>query len=211
MRKTIILLAFVIAALLDPKESNAQFAFGLKAGYNASSLSTNIDTIKSNMSSGFHAGAFARIGKKVHLQPEFYYTLSGGTFQIGTNTLTDWKQKVTIGTLDIPLLIGFTIIDSKTVKWRIMVGPEASFVVNSKVENLNLTGPLEKADLRTTNWFIQAGTGIDLLFMTLDLRYQTGLNSLINDVTTPANGYTTPYPVNSKSNLFVVSLGFKIM
>ena len=92
-----------------------------------------------------------------------------------------------------------------------MVGPEASFVVNSKVENINLTGPLDKADLRTTNWFIQAGTGIDLLFLTLDLRYQTGLNSLISDVGNPANGYTTPYPVNSKSNLFVVSLGFKII
>jgi hypothetical protein len=154
-------------------------------------------------------GAFARIGKRVHLQPEFYYTLSGATFEnLGVNTINDWKQKVTVGTLDIPVLIGFTILDANVVKWRIMVGPQASFIVNSKIEDVSLTGPIEKSDLNTTNWYLQAGTGIDVLFMTLDIRYQSGLNSLINDVT-GNNG--TSYPVNSKGNVFVVSLGFKIL
>lgn len=199
------------AALFSSEQSSGQFAFGLKLGYNASSLSTNLDTIKSDMGSGFHAGAFVRIGRRVHLQPELYYTLSGTTFQVGTNPLTDWKQKITVGTLDVPVLIGFTVIETKIFKWHIVVGPEASFVVNSKVENVSLAGPIQKSDLRTTNWFLQAGTGIDVLFLTLDIRYQAGLNSMIGDVTTPANGYTTPYPVNSRSNLLVVSLGFKII
>ena len=166
------------------------------------------------MGNGFHVGAFLRIGSRVHLQPEFYYTLSGATFEnLGLSTVNDWKQKVTVGTLDIPVLIGFSIIQSKAIKWRIMVGPEVSFLVNSKIEdmNQNVTGPIEKSDLRTTNWFIQAGTGIDFLFLTLDLRYQAGLNSLINDVTKTVGSKTTTYPVNSKGNLFVFSLGFKII
>ena len=213
MKKTIVVLVVIIAGLFASERSSAQFAFGLKLGYNASKLSTNIDSIKSSMSSGFHVGAFARIGKRVHLQPEFYYTLSGATFEnLGTGTINDWKQKVTVGTLDIPVLVGFTIMDAKIFKWRIMVGPEASFLVNSKIEDVSLSGtvagPIEKSNLRTTNWFIQAGTGIDVLFLTLDLRYQAGLNSLINDVT-GTDGKV--YPVNSKSNLFVVSLGFKIL
>lgn len=209
MKKTIVVLAVIITGLFAPEQSSAQFAFGLKLGYNASKLSTNIDSIKSSMNSGFHVGAFARIGKRVHLQPEFYYTLSGATFEnLGVNTINDWKQKVTVGTLDIPVLVGFTILDAKIFKWRIMVGPEASFVVNSKIEDVSLTGPIEKSDLRTTNWYIQAGTGIDVLFLTLDLRYQAGLNSLINEVT-GTDGKV--YAVNSKGNLFVVSLGFKIL
>jgi hypothetical protein len=160
------------------------------------------------MSSGFHVGAWARIGKRVHLQPEFYYNLSGATFEnLGTGTVNDWKQKVTVGTLDVPVLIGFNIIQSNALKWRIMVGPEASFLVNSKVEDVTLTGPIEKSDLRTTSWFIQVGTGIDFLFLTLDVRYQAGLNSLLNEVT-GTNGKV--YPVNSTGNLFVASLGFKI-
>jgi hypothetical protein len=209
MKKLIGLLFLLITLIFTSEQSYAQFDLGLKIGYNASKLNTNIDSIKSSMSSGFHVGAFARIGKRVHLQPEFYYTLSGATFEnLGINTVNDWKQKVTVGTLDIPVLIGFSIIQSKILKWRIMVGPEASFVVNSKIEDVSLTGPIEKSNLNTVNWYIQAGTGIDVLFMTLDIRYQAGLNSLINDVT-GNNG--TVYPVNSKGNLFVVSLGFKIL
>ena len=210
MKKPIVVLAIFVTALFASEQSHA-FDFGLKLGYTASKLSTNIDTIKSTMGNGFHVGAFVRIGKRVHLQPEFYYTLSGATFEnLGVGTIDDWKQKVTVGTLDVPVLIGFNIIQSKAIKWRIMVGPEASFVVNSKIEDMNpdVTGPIEKANLRTTNWFIQVGTGIDFLFLTLDVRYQAGLNSLINDVT-GKNG--TVYPVNSKGNLFVVSLGFKII
>ena len=209
MKKSVVVLIVLLTALFSTEQSIAQFAFGLKLGYNASKLSTNIDSIKSTMNSGFHIGAFARIGKRVHLQPEFYYTLSGATFEnLGLNTVNDWKQKVTVGTLDIPVLVGFTIIQSKIFKWRIMVGPEVSFVVNSTIKDVSLTGPIEKSDINTTNWYIQAGTGIDVLFLTLDIRYQAGLNSLINDVTA-SNGKI--YPVNSKGNVFVVSLGFKIL
>jgi hypothetical protein len=207
MKKLLVSLAIFASALFASEQSYA-FDFGLKLGYTASKLSVNIDSIKSSMSSGFHVGAWARIGKRVHLQPEFYYNLSGATFEnLGTGTVNDWKQKVTVGTLDVPVLIGFNIIQSNAIKWRIMVGPEASFLVNSKVEDVTLTGPIEKSDLRTTSWFIQVGTGIDFLFLTLDVRYQAGLNSLLNEVT-GTNGKV--YPVNSTGNLFVASLGFKI-
>jgi hypothetical protein len=209
MKKTLIVAIIFISALFASEASHAQFALGLKLGYNASKLSTNLDSIKSSMSSGFHVGAWARIGKRVHLQPEFYYTMSGGTFQNnGVGTINDWKQKVTVGTLDIPVLIGFKIIDSKILKWRIMAGPEASFVINSKIEDVSLTGPIEKSNLNTTNWYIQAGTGIDVLFLTLDIRYQAGLNSLINEVT-GNNGVV--YHADTKGSMFVVSLGFKIL
>jgi len=209
MKKAAVLLIIFLSAFCVADQVNGQFAFGLKLGYNASKLGTHIDSIKSSVSSGFHVGAFVRIGNRVHLQPEFYYTLSGGTFEnIGVNTVNDWKQKVQVGTLDIPVLLGFDIIKSSIFKWRIMAGPEASFVVNSKIEDVSLTGPIEKSNLHTTNWYIQAGTGIDVLFLTLDIRYQTGLNSLITEVT-GTNG--TTYAVDTKGNLFVVSVGFKIL
>jgi hypothetical protein len=208
MKKTLVFLTFFTAMLFTSGHTHAEIGFGIKAGYNASKLSASIDSIKSSINSGFHAGVFMRIGKRVHLQPELYYTFSGATFETsGINTVNDWKQEITVGTLDIPVLIGFTIIESKLLKWRIDVGPEVSFLVNSKVENVTLAGPIEKSDMQTTNWFIQAGTGIDVWFLTLDVRYQAGLNSLIGDVT---GNDGTVYPVNTKGNSFVVSLGFKI-
>jgi hypothetical protein len=208
MKKILILLVVVF---LSAEVSNAQFVFGLKLGYNASKLTSNVDSIKASINSGFHAGAFFRFGKRVYLQPEAYYTFSGGTFEktVG-GTAELWKQKVTIGTLDVPVLVGFKVISTKLINWRIFVGPEVSFVVNSKVKDVNLTGPITSSDINSVNWYGQAGTGIDLWFLTLDLRYQFGLNSVINDVTT-TGANPTNYPVNSKNKLFLVSLGFKII
>ncbi len=180
--KKILILLFVV--FLSAEVSYGQFVFGLKLGYNASKFSTSLDSIKSSFSSGFHVGAFARIGKKVFLQPELYYTLQGSAFK---SNISNWEQKITIGTLDIPVLVGFKIINTKAVNWRIMAGPMASFIVNSKIKNVSsVTNPVTSADLTKVDWYIQAGTGVDFLFLTLDLRYQLGLNKLIKDA---ANSY----------------------
>lgn len=207
--KKIILFIFLVFLT---GEIYAQFALGLKLGYNASKLTSNIDSVKASINSGFHAGVFFRVGKRVYLQPEAYYTFSGGTFQNNvSNTINNWKQKVTIGTLDIPVLVGFKIINMKILNWRIMAGPEVSFLVNSKVKDVNLTGPITSSDINKVNWYGQVGTGIDILFLTLDLRYQFGFNTIINSVTKTVGTTQTTYPVNSKNNLFLVSLGFKIL
>lgn len=206
--KKIVILFF--ALMFSAGVTFGQFSFGLKVGYNASKLHTTLDSIKSSFNSGLHFGAFFRFGRKVYVQPEAYYTLQGGIFQNNaTNTINNWKQRITVGTLDIPLLIGFKIIDMKVVNWRILAGPMVSFVVNSKISDLDnnkLVGPVQKADISKLNWYVQAGTGVDVLFLTLDLRYQIGLNQMI----TSSQGTGIQYSLNATNNMWVVSLGFKI-
>jgi hypothetical protein len=53
------------------------------------------------------------------------------------------------------------------------------------------------------SWYAIGGTGIDMLFLSLDLRYKYGLNQLIQD----AGNYT----FDTQNQMFVVSLGFKIL
>ncbi len=210
MKKLIVVLLMFIIALSASEQSFAQFNLGVKVGYNASNLSSNYDSISSALRSGLHIGAFARIGKRVHLQPEVYYTVSGSSYEnIGVKTISNWKQKVHVGTLDIPLLIGFDIVKSKLLKWRIDAGPAVSFVLNSKIENVYGPGAITSSDLNKANWYIQVGTGIDVWFLTLDIRYQTGLNSLIGNV----NSLSYPsqvYALDTKGKVFLVSLGWKI-
>jgi hypothetical protein len=205
MKKTV-LLFFVL--LFSAGVTFGQFSFGLKVGYNASKLHTTLDSIKSSFNSGLHFGAFFRFGKKFYVQPEAYYTLQGGIFENNVaNTASNWKQRITVGTLDIPLLVGFKIIDLKIVNWRILAGPMVSFVVNSKIgEMTSVTGPIEKSDISKLNWYVQAGTGVDVLFLTLDIRYQIGLNQMISS----AQGTGIQYSFNATNNMWVVSLGFKI-
>ncbi|HZX63302.1 MAG TPA: porin family protein [Bacteroidales bacterium] len=205
MKKFILLIAILF---FSAGVTFGQFSFGLKVGYNASKLHTGLDSIKSSFNSGFHFGAFFRFGKKVYIQPEAYYTLQGGIFENNvTNTYNNWKQKVTVGTLDIPVLVGFKVINLKVINWRVMAGPMVSFVVNSKIKDVSLVGPIQNSDISKLNWYVQAGTGFDVLFLTLDIRYQIGLNQMIKS----AQGTTgQPYNLNATNNMWVVSLGFKL-
>lgn len=203
MKKFILLIAILF---FSAGVTFGQFSFGLKVGYNASKLHTGLDSIKSSFNSGFHFGAFFRFGKKVYVQPEVYYTLQGGIFENDIK-LNNWKQKVTVGTLDIPVLVGFKVINLKVINWRVMAGPMVSFVVNSKIKDVSLVGPIQNSDISKLNWYVQAGTGFDVLFLTLDIRYQIGLNQMIKS----AQGTTgQPYNLNATNNMWVVSLGFKL-
>jgi hypothetical protein len=201
--KKILILLFIV--FLSFEATYGQLALGLKLGYNASKLTTDVDSIKSDFNSGFHAGIFTRIGKRIYFAPELLYTMSGSVFtEEGSVSTDNWKQKVTVGTMDIPLLLGLKIIHSSAITWRIELGPEASFVVNKKItEKGSVTGPITTADINTANWFILAGTGIDILFLSLDVRYQYGLNAMIKDVQN--------YSFNTQNSLFLVSLGWKII
>jgi hypothetical protein len=194
----IFLIAFFAAEF-----SYGQFALGIKIGYNANKLSSNLDTIKSQFNSGFHVGIWSRFGKRFYVAPELQYTMSGAVFNNeGSLSTTDWKQKVTIGSFDIPVMVGFKIIHSDFLTWRIEVGPEASFVVNKKIKDeTSVIGPITDANINSMNWYVLGGTGIDILFLKLDIRYQAGLNELIQDL----DSYDF-----SKNQMFVISLGFKI-
>lgn len=191
-------------ALMISGLSYGQFALGVKLGYNANKLSTNLDSVKSQFNSGFHVGVWAHFGKRFYVAPELLYSMSGAVFTNEGNLSTnDWKQKITIGSLDIPVMLGFKIIHSDVITWRVELGPEASFNINKKVSDENsVIGPIQESSLSSMSWYALGGTGIDVLFLSLDIRYKYGLNQLIKDVEN--------YQFDTKNQMFVVSLGFKI-
>lgn len=201
MKRILILFVF---AFLATTVTIGQFALGLKLGYNANKLTTNLDSIKSQFNSGFHVGVWTHLGKRFYIAPELLYSMSGGVFtDEGKLSTSGWKQKITIGSVDIPVMLGFKIIHSDVITWRLELGPEVSFAVHKKIsEETSVVGPIKEADIKNTNWFVMGGTGIDVLFLAFDIRYKYGLNSLIQDVQT--------WSFDTKNSMFLVSVGFKI-
>lgn len=182
--------------------------FGIKAGYNANKLSVNIDSVSSEFKSGMQIGVFMRAGKRFFVQPELVYSLQGAEYIFNDPGNTgSWHQKITIGSIDIPLLLGVKIINGDKFNLRVNLGPAVSFVTNRQVKNLNdiVPGPVTNGDINQVNWSIQAGLGADLWMFTLDLRYQGGLNEIIKDVQQGAQTWNFA----SKNNVFLVSLGVK--
>ncbi len=214
----------IAVLLLSVSFVSAQFNFGIKAGYNSSlgrnnlsSVTTgeyNLNSVKSELANGFHAGAFARINfDKVYIQPEFLYAMGKKDYTISFQDIADnnvtYDKLVTISTLDVPILLGYKLLDLKVANLRVFAGPKLRFDSNSKLnfDNLVTGGSVTEADLKQdikeAQLGLEAGVGVDVLMFTLDARY-----CLINDMyQTKLNDLTID---NIPANTFVISLGWKI-
>lgn len=195
MKKILILLIIVFTAL----DNYGQFSIGPKIGYSASKLSTDFDTIKESAKNNFQIGAFVRFGKKLYLQPEIAYATSGGTMKLEGS---DLKEEIKLKNLYVPVLVGYKLINAKVINLRIMAGPVANFILNKEVDfDESYPNPVQESDLKNVSWGMDVGAGVDVFFLTLDLRYEFGLNNI----------YTGTGSQTIKSNVFVVSLGFKLL
>ena len=214
-------LIFAAVLLLSFTMANAQFNFGLKAGYNSSlnfedisavqSGDYNLDDVKSELASGFHAGAFARVFiNKLYIQPEVLYSLQKKDYQITlqdiSNNTVSVDKFVTFNTIDVPLLVGYKLLDLKVANLRAFAGPKFRLNAGSQISFKNLTEGANidteafKGEFKDSQIGLEAGAGIDVLMFALDFRF-----NLINDVY-QANWATKP-DLNSN---FIISLAWKI-
>lgn len=200
MKKSILVLSLM---LLTSIAFSQKFTLGPLAGFNSSKLTTNYPELKEEAKANFLFGAFLRFGEKVYLQPEVIYTTKGGVF---SNDLgTGGKQTVKLSQLEIPAMIGFRLINIGIANIRVMGGPMAGIVMNKEVTvNEFVNDPIPEASFKDLQWAMQIGAGVDILFLTLDVRYEIGLNNI----------YEAPSgkeEYDFKNNLWRVSLGWKIL
>ena len=218
----------IIAAvlLLSVSVTYAQLNLGIKAGYNSSlsfsnvssvfSGAYNLNNVNGEIWNDFQAGIFARVGlgKKLYLQPELLYAVQKKnytvTLQDVVNKNVTYDKLININTVDIPILVGYKLIDLKLLNLRAFVGPKFRLNANSSLDFSNLTKPAGssstftldnlKTDFQSSKIGLEVGAGIDVLMLTLDVRY-----NLIGDMYNPkVNDFNLP------SSTFLISLGWKL-
>lgn len=204
MKKTILLITLFLAV----GSVLGQFTIGPQIGYSASNLSLNVDDIKNDVKSNFLFGAFARFGKKIYVQPEVNWGTSGSVFQYPTiDNVSPVSQEIKIKSVQVPVSVGWRMINLEVVNVRIFGGITPSFVtdVTINTENGDGTEYLVPDDFDNVNWNYQVGAGVDVFFLALNVSWMGGINNTLNgDIT--FDGQT----LTSKSNLFQVTLGWKI-
>jgi hypothetical protein len=207
MKKALLISILAILSVV----AHAQFTFGPKVGFNAQKLSVDQSTITTDFKNNFNFGAYVRVGDKIYIQPEVNYFTTGTVFKrIETNSLSPFEQDITLKNIQIPLFIGFKIIDLELFNLRATAGPTANIVVGKTIESLdseNFIEPIKKTDISDINWGFQFGAGVDVLMFSVDIQYIMGLNNLIKTV----NIGGTPVQFDSKNQGFVVTLGWKIL
>lgn len=201
MKKIVLLFsALIFAGLMQ-----AQLHFGPQIGFTTSKLSTNTSDIKSEFKSNFLFGAFARIGDKIYVQPEVNWLTQGGVWENDYSTIEEKKElEMKYKTIQIPVSVGWRLIDLKLVNIRVFGGLAANIVTDKDIKVTNITEPIENSDWKDMIWQYQLGAGVDVLMFAVDVKYMGGLNDLSNDLV--FDGKT----IETKSNLFMVTLGWKI-
>lgn len=196
MKKIILILTITFFATT----AFSQITFGPKIGYNTSKLSTDKSDIKSDLRNSFQFGAFLRLGTKIYVQPEINWITEGGVFKQETGGI-NLEDEIKLSTIQIPFLVGLKAIDLKVANIRIFGGPAASIVTDKTIEGPNDLG-ISVDHFEDLIWSLQIGAGVDVLMLSLDVRYNIGLSKVIENV--------GPVTLDSKTNGFTVSLGWKI-
>ncbi|NTW25972.1 MAG: PorT family protein [Lentimicrobium sp.] len=199
--KKIILLAAILMIANVAFSQIAGFTIGPKIGANFSKFTTDQSEIEEQIKNSFYFGAFARFGQKFYLQPELLVMKRNGTLK--NNEIPGSTGTIEVGSIDVPLLVGLRILNLKVANVRVMAGPVASFAVNKSVtldETWNDDVNFTEDDIKNANWGLQFGAGVDVLFLTLDLRYEIGLSN-----------FSEIQDFDLKNNMFTIGLGWKIL
>lgn len=190
-----ILLA-VVAFFAIGTLSAQEFSIGPKIGISQGNVTVNGDGYSSGSSKfGYHAGLFARLGgNSVYLQPEVLYTNRGGEFkeEQGSGSVS---YEATFNRLDVPVIVGFKLADF----FRIQAGPVASFMMNSKVSG---AGSTALPDYKESTIGYQAGIGLDISNMIIDLKYEGPFGNVADRIA----GFET----DQRQNQLILSLGLRL-
>lgn len=189
-------LLFIIAFFAITTTLSAQpvIDIGLKGGINTSKISVKLDDYNSDNITKMHFGAFGRIGwNKIYIQPEVYFTKKGGDF---SSNVFDMVGSFDYSAVDVPLLLGFRVIDAKAFDLHLIAGPVFGFMTKSSLDGNN---DFDSAYFKDRYMGLQYGAGVDVLFLTIDLRMEHS-----NTV------YDHP-DFDGKNTSFMVTVGFKIL
>lgn len=192
MKKLTILVVLLVFAFTGKAQGGLDF--GLKAGLNTSKISTDLDYYTPQTVNNYLFGAFSRVNfGRFHIQPEVYFSSKGGE-AVNTSGAQEVVSSFDLNTVDVPVLLGFKLIDKKPITLRINVGPVFSFVTDKSVSD-----QLSEDQIVDNCFGWQYGAGLDFMFLSLDARMESYAKDL----------YDAP-DFNSKNGTFVLSLGVKL-
>jgi len=201
MKKQLLLLLVTLTGLCAPAWAQDRFSLGPKVGVLQPELSANWDSIKTAADQHLEIGLFARFsGKVLYFQPELLYLTEGGVIENEAHTV---KEEVLIQSLDVPLILGMKLGSDK-FNFHVNAGPVFNIPVNKTIETKEGTSFLNEEDFSDFTTSVQAGAGIDFLFMILDVRYEYAITSLYT-------GSGTTSGLTLENNNFNISLAFKLL
>jgi len=215
MKKLILVLivSFFLVQIADAQ----LFKFGIKAGIGYSNLKIEdltrvgsgqdlYDLATGDGVMAYHVGIQTRIKiAMLFIQPELYFNDGGGTVELlesGDPPGTGDLMNIDLKSVDLPILIGV-----KLGPLRINAGPVGSYVISEPSISMEIANAVEDYTVITSGmtWGFQAGLGVDLSKISLDVRYEGSLAKLGDEFTIEG---VPPFTFDARPSQWVFSLGF---
>lgn len=170
-------LAFsIIALLFFSLGISAQIRYGIRAGMSSTNLgkesieANGVKVAIKDADYGYHIGLFARgrLSENLYIQPEVAFNSNTVNFRVNdiADGLVDKVLSEKYQNLDIPLMFGY-----KLGPLRVEAGPVGHVYIASQSELDDEIGSYEKK-FNDFNLGYQAGVGLDIWKILLDLRYE---------------------------------------
>tara|TARA_R110002051_G_scaffold183236_2_gene252821 strand:- start:139 stop:693 length:555 start_codon:yes stop_codon:yes gene_type:complete len=166
----------------------AQAQFGVRAGY----TSANFSDFESNAISGFHIGAYYKIGAGLlTVEPGMQYSQKGHNRTGDTNTPAVEKDRLNY--IDVPVLLRVNFLPILNV----FAGPQGSLLVSRKLQYADGSTETSIEPIKGYDIAGVVGVGVNLpLGLNAQASYDIGLQS--------ANYYNQKV----KNNVFKLSVGY---
>lgn len=180
---------------------------GIKGGFNVTGLLDN-DAESSSMKAGINGGIFLRIAINdlLSFQPEFIYTMKGGTLDY--NNFVNGSAKLSVNYLEVPLLAVINITKNINLQGGVYLASLSDVRVKNKLGSFNFEEALNKDDFNKFDFGLACGIGVDFDKLSAGIRYDYGLRSIGKKDT--FGGQTVHFP-DAKNSAFQIYVGLSIL
>lgn len=151
---------------------------GVKLGFDIAKINTDVTEIDEFLDSrdGFIGGAYITCSftPQFAVQPEILYVNKGAE-----KDLFLFSAQWAMDYLEVPVLLKFDMIPKGPVHPNLFVGPAMSVLLSSKMHVLNYEFDVTDG-MKTMDYSLVFGGGIDYKHFTFDLRYTLGLANTVD-------------------------------
>jgi len=176
-RKLILLAVLSITVLLVGMEAQA-LTINPQIGVNASVLNNDPGSHQHNARVGWQVGGYLRFDNKTfYIQPGLFWHNIGTELET-KNEITNETQTFqnSVHSLQIPVVIGYNVIDGGTVDLRLQTGTSVDFITSVDDNNY-----FTKDDLNSSYWSFKFAVGVDVSILSFDLGYDLGMSNYFVD------------------------------
>lgn len=191
-----ILLAVIMccSALMAQYRMNVE----LNGGVLAQRLTSDPDIWRNSSRIGGHIGLMFRLGaERVYLEPgvNWYVMTQDLIYQDDTQPNVELKAKQSVHGVNVPTLLGVSVIHSKFFELRLRTGPTYTFPTGTDGD-----GIMERNNISDIIIGWRSGLAIDIWRLAFAIDYELGLSKF----------YASSMDSKAKSNVLTCSIGLKL-